>query len=69
MLDSLHLLKGRRRASRKELEKVAGLLAHCAKVERGGRTFTRRIYDVIGRLRESYYKARLSAGMKEDLEW
>ena len=60
MLDSLQILEGRKKVTRRELERVAGLLAHCSKVIRGGRTFTRRIYDVIGRIREPFYKVRLS---------
>ena len=61
--------KGRRKASRKELERLGGLLAHCAKVVRGGRTFSRRIYDMIGTLRYSHFKVRLSSGFREDVIW
>ena len=32
---------------RKTLEEVSGLLAHCAKVVKGGRTFARRIYNAL----------------------
>ena len=47
-------LVGKRKATRKQLERLAGLLAHCAKVVRGGHTFTRRVYDLIGTLREPF---------------
>ena len=33
-------------ASRKELERLGGLVAHCTTVIKGGRTFSRRIYDL-----------------------
>ena len=62
MIDSLHQLKGRLNASRKELERVA----LCAKVIRRVRTFTRHINDIIGSLREPSYKVRLTKGMRED---
>ena len=39
------MLEGRRKTTRLQLEQLAGLLAHCAKVVRGGHTFYRRIYD------------------------
>ena len=61
--------KGKRKARRLELERLAGIMAHCAKVVRGGRTFSRRIYDLIGGVREPYYKTRLNAGFRRDIDW
>ena len=43
MIDSLC---GSGRASKKQLERLGGLLAHFASVIRGGRTFCRRVYDL-----------------------
>lgn len=34
-------------ASKKELEKLTGLLAHCATIIRGGRAFCRNLYNSI----------------------
>ena len=65
----LRNLQGRRKASRLELERLGGLLAHCAKVIRGGRTFSRRIYDLMGSVRERHYKVRLNEGLREDIAW
>ena len=67
--DVLGRFEGRRRATRRELERLGGLLAHCAKVVRGGRTFSRRVYDIIAQLRKPYYSARLNVGFKEDVGW
>ena len=57
------------RVSRRELEKLGGLLAHCSKVVRGGRTFCRRIYDAIASVREPHFSVRLSSGFREDVAW
>ena len=38
--EKLQGFMGIRKATRKELEKLGGLLAHCAKVVQGGRTFS-----------------------------
>lgn len=59
----------RRRATKKQLERLGGLLAHCAKVIRGGRTFCRRIYDLMATLSKPFYKARLTGSFREDIRW
>ena len=69
LLGILGKFQGKRKATRKELERLGGLLAHCAKVIRGGRTFSRRVYDLIASLREPFYSVRLNAGFREDICW
>lgn len=66
---TLNLFLGRKKATRRELERLAGYLAHCAKVTRGGRTFSRRVYDLICTLQKPFYKARLNAGFRSDITW
>lgn len=61
--------RGRRKAKRKDLERLGGLLAHCAKVIRGARTFCRGIYDLIASIREPYHYTRLGVGFRQDIEW
>ena len=61
--------RGRKKASRKDLERLGGLLAHCAKVVRGGRTFCRRIYDMMAPLRKANFRIRLSKGFRADVDW
>ena len=43
-------------ASRRDLEKLSGLLYHFSKVVRGRRSFTRRIFELISVLRISSTK-------------
>ena len=65
----LERFKGKSKAKRKDLERLGGLLAHCAKVIRGGRMFCRRIYDLIVTLREPHFYARIGKGFREDINW
>ena len=65
----LRELGNRRKMSRREMERLGGLLAHCSKVVRGGRTFCRRIYDSICSVREPHFMIRLNKGFREDLAW
>ena len=65
----LEKVRSKRKVSRRELERLGGLLAHCSKVVRGGRTFCRRIYDAIASVREPHFMVRLNRGFREDLEW
>lgn len=61
---------GRRSASKKQLERLTGLLAHCATVMKGGRTYCRRLYDlekIASKLRGRYI--RISSEARKDLEW
>ena len=43
LLELLKFYINKRKASKKELESLAGVLAHCCKVIHGGRTFSRRV--------------------------
>lgn len=65
----LESFEGRRKANKKELERLGGLLAHCAKVIKGGRTFSRRIYELMGSLKKPYHRVRLNKGVQEDISW
>ena len=69
LLRILTVFQGRKKATRREMESLGGLLAHCSKVVKGGRTFCRRIYDCINTVREPYFKIRLSGGFREDIDW
>lgn len=56
--------------SRKNLEKLTGLLGHCATVVRGGRTFCRRLYNLHKiSLRNHLNVVRLGSAAKEDIDW
>lgn len=54
--------------SRKSLERLTGLLAHCATLVRGGRTFIRRLYCLL-KASTGKKRVRLSEIYKGDLKW
>ena len=45
-----------KKSTKDKIDELAGLLAHCSKVVRGGRTFCRRIYDLSASVRNRYAK-------------
>lgn len=69
LMSVLEEVNDRKKITRREMERLGGLLAHCSKVIRGGRTFCRRIYDAMQGVREPHYKIRLNKGFREDLAW
>ena len=69
LLTQLTKFQDRRKVTRRELEKLGVSLAHCLKVIRGGRTFSRHIYDMLGKVRKPFFKIRLSRGFQEYVSW
>lgn len=62
--------KSKSSATKHQLECLTGLLAHCATVVRGGRTFCRRLYDAHKVACNTKSKCvRLNAAAKADIEW
>ena len=59
----------KKKASKKELHRLEGLLSHCTKVMRGGRTFSRRVYILMAKVKKPFDKIRLSKGFREDMYW
>ena len=59
----------RRKATKLELEGLGGILAHCCKVIHGGRTFSRRLYDLIASAKRNHHKVRLNEEFRLDLRW
>ncbi len=59
----------RTRATKRQLQSLAGKLNFAAKVVRGGRTFLRRILNCIMRLRRPHHKAKITAAAKADIQW
>ena len=68
LVDLLDDLLAADRVSKKQLERLGGLLAHFSSVIRGGRTFCRRIYDLFASCRKGGY-VKLSEEIKLDLSW
>ena len=58
-----------RKVKKKQLEQVAGYLAHASKVVRGGRVFSRRIYNTLSALKKRHHKVRVGGELKKDLLW
>lgn len=55
-------------SSYKKLEKLAGFLAHCSTLVKGGRTFCKRLYGTLKATR-GRRRIKLSEVMKQDLKW
>lgn len=58
-----------KRASRKQLQSLAGKLNWASSVVRGGRTYLRRILDMIQPLRAQNHKSKLSNEFHADVFW
>ena len=56
-------------ATKQELDELAGLLAHCSTVIRGGNTFTRRIYDLCASESRPYMHIALTEEFQDDITW
>jgi len=59
----------RSRASRRQLQRLAGKLNWACKVVRGGRTYLRRILNLINPLSKPHHKARLNREFHADIQW
>ena len=65
----LHQFAKRKRATRRQLQALAGKLNWSCQVVRGGRTFLRRILDTMNKLSHSSHKIRLDASFHQDIQW
>ena len=59
----------RSRATKRQLQSLAGKLNYAARVVRGGRTFLRQLLNCICSLQKPYHKARISGAMLQDIQW
>ena len=67
--EELDRFRGRKRASRKQLQSLAGKLNFCGSVVYGGRVFSRRIIETINLLKADNHKIRLSGSIRADISW
>ena len=67
--EELEFFRNRTRATTKQFQRLCGIVAHCANVIHGGRTFSRRIIDLLKGLPENNKRIRLSAEFQLDLRW
>ena len=56
-------------ATKNELQSLAGCLQHAATVVKPGRTFLRRIFELIATLQQDHHRSRLNKSFYADLEW
>lgn len=64
----LWFFKGRARATPHQLQRLCGIVAHAAKLVRGGRTFSRRLIDKLKNI-EGNKRIRLGSEFQNDIDW
>ena len=69
MRSLLHSWTHKKKATKKELQQLVGKLNWAARVVRGGRTFLRRIIDIMCSLKRKYHHIRLTASARADIAW
>lgn len=67
--DQLLCFSKRKRASKQQLQSLAGSLNYACQAIRGGRFFLRRILDTIKSLEQQRHKALLSPSFHKDVQW
>ena len=61
--------RGRRSATKQELQSLIGHLSHAATVVQHGRTFLRRMIDLCKWAGQAHHHVRLSQEFRSDLQW
>ena len=69
LMTDLTEFMGRRSATKKQLQSLAGSLSWASQVINGGRPHMRRLLDLITPLRAPCHRSRLTRVAKRDLEW
>lgn len=67
--NELSFFRNKKRATKKQLMRLAGILSHCSRVVRGGRTFSRRILNLLKGLNPGNPRIYLNEEFRLDLEW
>ena len=65
----LHLCLKKRRATKRQILSLVGLLQHASKVVVPGRTFTARMYSKAARVKKLHYFTKLDKTFRSDLHW
>ena len=66
------LVKGwldRSSCKRRELESLVGRLAHASWVIKPGKTFMRRLFELLARTRRAHHHVRLNSSFRSDIRW
>lgn len=64
----LEYFENKTRATRHQLQRLCGILSHCARVVHGGRIFSRQICSLLKGINDNK-RIRLNKQFKEDLQW
>lgn len=65
----LDFFSGRRRATKKQLQRLCGVLAHCSTLVRGGRTFSYKVISMLSCFTPKKRYVTLSTSFHQDLDW
>lgn len=65
----LEFFREKRRATKRQLQRLCGVLSHASKIVYGGRTFSRRIIELLKSLPEGNVRIKLTGEFREDLAW
>lgn len=65
----LRIYSAKKRASKRQLQSLVGLLNWSCQAVRGGRFFLRRVLDTINKLKRGSHKCRLSTDFHKDVTW
>lgn len=61
--------RGKKACRKKELQSIIGSLSHACKVVRPGRTFIRRLIDLLSVAKRPHHHIRLGHEARSDIEW
>lgn len=67
--NELRFFELKKRATKRQLQRLVGILAHCGRVIRGSRTFSCRIIDMLCQLPDRNVRIKLSEGFLKDISW
>ena len=59
----------KKKATKREILSLVGLLQHATKVVKSGRTFVSRMYATAAKLKRLSFHTRLNRGFRSDLQW
>ena len=65
----LEVWQGKKKATKRQILSLVGLLQHATKVVRPGRTFVSRMYNAAAKLKELSHYTRLNKDLRSDLRW
>ena len=69
LVELLQQWRGHKSCTCRELESLAGKLAHAARVVQPGKTFMGRIFQLLGGVRQAHHRACLNLSFRSNIEW